>query len=135
MAGMSDLEREAEFSTAEIGMAHRQRTRRESLRKQQPQPAQAQEISGAAEEQRLMLDRQAQRHADAAADILFEPRLSGKALGRMNDLWKAIAAGANAGPHLATAQRIFRHRHDHRHAGLGAGRKRGRSDASVARAT
>ena len=42
----------------------------------------------------------------------------------MDDLRKAVAARADAGPDLAAARRILRHRHDHRDAGLGAGRQR-----------
>jgi hypothetical protein len=121
------------------GMADGQRARREPFRQRQAQrantfkaktlKAKTQEVAGAMEEQRLVLDRQAERHADAAADIFLEPGRAGKSLGRMNDLRKTPAARADTGPDLPAACGIFGHRHDDRHTRLAAGRQRSADQA------
>src|SRR5215204_697095 len=125
---MNDLEREAEYAAAEIGMGHREIAGREPWRQRQSQRSDLQGIADAAKHQRFVLNRYSQRHADAVADIFFEPGRPGKALGGMDDLRKAVAARADAGPYLAAARRILGHRHDHRDTGLGARRQRPADD-------
>src|SRR5215475_11859562 len=121
---MDDLEREAERAAAEVGVADRERTGREPFRNWPAKPPEPEEIAGAAEVQPFMLDRQAQRHADAEADIFLEARRARESLGGVNDLRKAVAARADARPDLAAPCGVLGHRHDHGHAGLGAGRQR-----------
>ena len=128
-ARMNDLQREAERAAAEIGMGHGEIAGREPHRQRQSQRPDLQGIADAAKHQRFVLDRDTQRHADAVADIFFEPGRPGEAFRGMDHLRKAVAARADAGPDLAAARRILGHRHDHRDTGLGAGRQRPADDA------
>src|SRR3989442_8073155 len=121
---MNDLQHEAERAAAEMGMGHREIAGREPPWQRQPERPDLERIADTAEYQRLVLDGDTQRHADAVADIFFEASRAGKALGGMDHLRKAVAARADTGPDLAAARRILGHRHDHRDAGLGARRQR-----------
>src|ERR1700757_4746277 len=127
--GMHEVKRETEGAVAEVGMAHRQPTRRKPLRKRPAQRSDADEIAGRAKHQRFMLDRQAQAHAEAEADIFLKSAWTRKTLGGMNDLRKSVAARANARPDLAAARGVLRHSHNDRDARSRSRRKRSADDA------
>src|SRR3984957_18736040 len=121
---MDDLERETERAAAEIGMSYREVAGRQRFRQRQPEAAELQRVARAAKAQRLVRNRYEQRHADAEADIFLKTARTGKTLGGVDHLRKAIPAGADAGPDLAAARGIFGHRDDDGDAGLTAGRQR-----------
>src|SRR5882724_3641127 len=104
---MDDLERETKHAAAEIGMGDGEIAGRQPRRQRQPQPPDLQGVACAAKYQSFVLDRDAQRHADAAADIFLEPGRACETLCGVNDLRKAMAARADAGPDLAAAGSIF----------------------------
>src|SRR5258708_3137914 len=121
---MDDLERETKHAAAEIGMGNGEIAGRQPRRQRQPQPPDLQGVTDAAKYQRFVLDRDAQRHADAAADIFLEPGWALETFCGVNYLRKSVAARADAGPDLAAARGILGHRDHHRDAGLGTGRQR-----------
>src|SRR6266478_5839032 len=121
---MDEIERETEFTAAEIRMGHGEIAGREPLRQRQSQPPDLKGITGAVKLQRLFRDANAQRHADAEPDIFLKARRPCEAFCGMNDLRKAVLARADAGPDLAAAHSILGDRDDHGNAGLGAGRQR-----------
>src|SRR3982075_4045919 len=121
---MNDLERETERSPAEIGMGDGEIARRQPWRQRQPPWSDLKRVIDAAKHQRLALDEYSKRHADAVADIFLETGRSGEAFRGVDDLRKSAGTRADAGPDLAAARGILRHRHDHRHAGFGSGRQR-----------
>src|SRR6267378_58461 len=98
---MRDVEREAEAAVAELGMGDAQRARREPRRQSEPAAEQLDEVAGAAEDQRPVLDMDGERHADAASDIFLEAGRSGEPLGRMDDLRERGPAGVEPRPDLA----------------------------------
>src|ERR1700738_238249 len=79
-AGMNDIEREAKFARAEIGMGDRQIAGCEECRQPQRATPGLQKVARAAEQQGCSVDEDAQRHADAASNIFLKSRGSGEAL-------------------------------------------------------
>src|SRR5256884_9638415 len=104
---MNDVLREAERAAAEIGMGYGEIAGRQPHGQRQSERPDLQGIADAAKHQGFVLDRYKQRHADAVADIFFEPGRPGETFRRVNDLRKTVAARADAGPDLAAARRIL----------------------------
>src|ERR1043166_9439194 len=108
---MDKIEGEAEPTVGQLAVRDGERAGREPARERKAAAEQLDEISGAAEDQRRIDHVHRQRHADAEADMLLEAGRAGKALGRMDDLREAGAAGVETRPHLtpasATARQIL----------------------------
>src|SRR5579863_6944282 len=79
-------------------------------------PAQANEITCAAEQQGALFDMHRQLHAHAAADIFLQSGGSAESLGGMDDLGKAVAPRVKPGPDLPAGDHVFGHRDHGRHA-------------------
>ncbi len=110
---MHDLQREAEAAVAELGVNDRERTGREPARQWDAAAEDLKEIARAAKDQRLVLDVDGQRHADAVADIFFEPGHAGEAFRRVDHLRETIAH-VEARPDLPAGGDVLRHGHDAR---------------------
>src|SRR3954449_5821648 len=121
---MNDIEGKAEGALAEIAVCHREFARRQPSRQGNPQAPKLEPVAGTAKRQRLVLDRDAERHRDAEADIFFQPGRAGKTFGGMDHLRKAALARADAGPGLAAASGVFGHRDYDGDAGIAPGRQR-----------
>src|SRR5579862_1394302 len=109
---MGDVEGEGEPAPAELGMRDRQRAGCEDAGQGNAQAAEAQEIAHASEHERVVLDADAERHADPAADMLLQAGGPGEELRRMDDLRPRLATRIEPRPVLPAAARVFRHGDD-----------------------
>src|SRR4051794_6099342 len=117
---MDDLKGEAKLAAAKIEMRHGQITGAHERRQRQPPWAQAKKVTGAAERQRAVIDRDPQSHADTEAYVFLKPGRTIEAFGGVDDLRKSIATTADARPDLAAGRHVFGHRHNHWNARLDA---------------
>src|SRR6185437_2705274 len=90
-ARVLDLERELETAVAAFGVGHRHLARREPTRQAQPPAEDLEKIVVAAEHQHAVMCADAERHAEATAEILLDTGRTGEALGGMDDLRKTVA--------------------------------------------
>src|SRR5690348_13582986 len=101
--GMSDVECEEKAPFAQLTVHYRECTRRHPARERQTMASDAQEIAGAAKDERARFHRDPQRHADAAADMLFEARRPCELLRGMDHLRRALPSGIEPRPELTPA--------------------------------
>ena len=106
---MREREDEAEGPAALLAVDDLHGAGREQARQPPAAAEDLQEIVPAAEDQRAIVDSELERHADAAPDILLEPRRALKSLGRMHRLREAAGAGVEPGPDLPADGGILGH--------------------------
>src|SRR5215469_7605690 len=121
---MDDLEGEQESALAQLRVSYRQGARRGPGRQKEAAPEDFEKIAVAAEHQRLVLDLDSERHADAVTHIFLEPGAAGEALAGVDDLRKASAARIEARPDLAAGRHVLGEGHDAWHVGVARGRQR-----------
>ena len=77
---MNNIECEGEAPLAQFGMRYGESAGRKPRWQVKADPADAEEVAGAAEQKRCVFDMDSQFHADAAADIFFKAGGAGEAL-------------------------------------------------------
>src|ERR1041384_8173392 len=121
---MLNLQREDKPTLAQLGMADRHAAGRNEAWKPQAPAEHAKEIAVATEHQRAGPGMDRHRHAEPITEILLDAGRAAEALRRVDDLWKAVAAGAEPGPDLPAGRHVLGDGDDHRHMGIRRGRQR-----------
>src|SRR4051812_38407039 len=121
---MFELKPEQERGAGNLAMGHARRSGREETWQSQPDAAELDEIMVAYEGDSVVERFDPQRHPQPAAEIFFEPRRPGEALGAVDHLRKSPGAGVDPGPALAAAPLLFAHGNERGATGPGGQRER-----------
>src|SRR3989344_9285319 len=105
--GVRDLEVEGEAPAAEMLVRDHRLAGRDPAGEAQPQAAGLPEIMVGGEDQRVGLGAHGQRHAEAAPDMLLQPRRPGEALGAVAHLRAARLSAVEARPKLSAAAAVL----------------------------
>src|SRR5579871_6098951 len=109
---MAERQHEGEPLVAAIDMADHQLARAEKPRQAQPYRPNVQEVVVAVEMQRAGICRHPERDAEAATEILLEPRRPGELLAAMDHLRESAGPAVDPHPELTAARGVLGHRDD-----------------------